>query len=259
MLEPRRLATRAVATRMAATLGESVGRNRRLPHAPRNARQPPHAHRGRDRGRVHAHVAERSGARRRRRRVVRRVPRAQPARRHRARVRARFAGEPRARAAPAGDVGHARRRGGRQVVRRCAAWSRAAGRVFPVEIRYAGTRHAAAARRPRRRRELAVLRAIKRALAEVRGRHAGVPARAPARSAACRACSRTSGDVDVLPLYGELGRRRTGRGAATRASRDAARSCSPPTSPRPASPSTACASSSTRDSSGAACSIRRAA
>ena len=130
MLEPRRLATRAVATRMAATLGESVGETvgyrMRLGDTSRQA----HAHRSGHRGRVHAHVAERSGARRRRRGAVRRIPRTQPARRHRAGVRARFAGKPRARAAAAGDVGDARRRGGREVVRRRAGGHRRRGACF---------------------------------------------------------------------------------------------------------------------------------
>ncbi|WP_346432838.1 hypothetical protein [Breoghania sp.] len=44
VLEPRRLATRAAARRMAETLGEKVGENRRLPHADGNQGFRTHAH-----------------------------------------------------------------------------------------------------------------------------------------------------------------------------------------------------------------------
>ncbi len=134
------------------------------------ARQQAHAHRSGHRRRVHAHAAERSGARRRGRRVVRRVPRAQPARRHRPRVRARFAGEPRAGAARAGDVGHAR---WRRASRSCSAvrpWRQqpraACSRSTSLPCRQRACRCCRAARSAG---AAVSSRAIKRALAEAPG------------------------------------------------------------------------------------------
>ena len=67
MLEPRRLATRAAAQRMAALLGEDGRRTRRLPDPRRAPHRPRDAHRGRHRGRADPPPAARSRARRRRR------------------------------------------------------------------------------------------------------------------------------------------------------------------------------------------------
>ena len=152
--------------------GETVGYRMRLD----TARQPAHAHRGGHRRRPHAHAAERSGARRRRGGAVRRIPRAQPACRHRAGVRARIAGEPRARAAAARDVGHARWRRRREVVRRRAASITAAGRMFPVEVRYAGTGLPLLPGGRESTRARGAARHQARARRESRGRPAGVPA-----------------------------------------------------------------------------------
>ena len=78
----------------------------------------------------------------------------------------------------------------------------AAGRVFPVEVRYAGT-GLPLLPGGRDSPELAVLRVIRRALAERRAT-CWCSCRARARSAGCRACWRMRQDVDVLPLFGEL-------------------------------------------------------
>ena len=183
--------------------GRIARRNRGLPHAPRDAREQAHAHRSRHRGRVHAHAAKRSGARRRGRRVVRRVPRAQPARRHGPGVRARFAGEPVARPAAAGDVRDAGRRRRRQVVRRRAGGHGRGPRVpgrDPLRRAAACRCCRVAAMSP----ELGVVRAIKRALAEAPG---DMLVFLPGAGEIRRVQGMLAGvgsDVDVLPLFGEL-------------------------------------------------------
>ena len=207
MLEPRRLAARAVAARMAATLGESVGDTVGY------------------RMRLETRVSKRTrievvtegvftrmlqsdpalagiGAR-----AVRRVSRAQSQRRRRARVRARRAAPRRARATPARDVGHARRRESRRSLGRRARDRMRRPRAFGRHpLRRQGTTGAAgrargrAARRRRCARRAARARGIDTAIC-----CCSFPARA--RSGACkRACGRrvSRTDVDVLPLYGEL-------------------------------------------------------
>ena len=89
LLEPRRLAARAAAERMAATLGERVGDTVGLRARFDTARIGPNPDRGGHRGRVHPHGARRSQSRRRRGRAVRRVPRALARCRPRARAGAR--------------------------------------------------------------------------------------------------------------------------------------------------------------------------
>ena len=120
VLEPRRLAARAAAERMATTLGEPVGRDGRLPRAHAVARSPP-------RTRIEVvtegvftrMILGDPGARRRRLRDLRRVPRAQPRRRPRPGAGPRRAGRAARGPAPAGDVGDPRRRGGG-----AACWTR---------------------------------------------------------------------------------------------------------------------------------------
>ena len=260
MLEPRRLATRAVAERMARTLGERAGETVGYRMRLETRVEPPHAHRGRHRRRVHAHAAERSGARRRRRRAVRRVPRAQPARRRRARIRARRAATTwrpscalLAMSATLDGARVAKLLGDAPVIE-------SRGRMFPVECitRARACRCCPAARRTVDAR---VARAVKRALDEAPGDllvflpGAGEIRRvqrrlleddASATTSTCCRCTASSRPAS-----------RTRR-CCPRA-RAAARSCSRPTSPRRASPSRACASSSTRGSNGAASSIRPAA
>ena len=110
MLEPRRLATRAAATRMAVAAGRAGRRHGRLPHPAGRRRLAGDPHRGRHRGPAGPPPAIRSGARRRRR--------GDPGRGARAlagiRSGAGTVPRPAARAAPgaaaARDVGHRRRR-----------------------------------------------------------------------------------------------------------------------------------------------------
>ena len=118
----------------------------------------------------------------------------------------------------------------------------AAGRVHPVEIQYAGT-GLPLLPGGRDSPELAVLRVIKRALAEAPGDMLVFLPGAGEIRRVQGMLSDVGNDVDVLPLFGELAAGGPGRGAASPRKPGAARSCSPPTSPRPASPSTACASS----------------
>ena len=109
MLEPRRLATRAAAQRMATLLGERVGDT--VGYQTRDERHigPRHADRGRHRGGADATSAARPDTRGLRPGDLRRGARAQPSDRPRARPRAR-----RARAGPAraqaprhvGNAGH---------------------------------------------------------------------------------------------------------------------------------------------------------
>ena len=183
LLEPRRLAARAAADRMAATLGEAVGETVGLRVRLGSKRRPAHPHRGRDRGRVRPHDPRRSGARGRRRGAVRRVPRALA----RCRPRPRASRSTRSRAArgpaPSGDVGDARRRAGRA---RCSAARRSIesqGRGLPGRDALSRPRPAPAHRGARSRRR-------------ARARCAPNPARswcscrARARSAASRRCWR---------------------------------------------------------------------
>ena len=83
VLEPRRLAARVAAARMAATLGEPVAQPLGSPDPLHLQSLTGDAHRSRDRRRLHASRARRSLPRGHRRRSVRRVPRARPRRRSR--------------------------------------------------------------------------------------------------------------------------------------------------------------------------------
>ena len=110
MLEPRRLATRAAARRMAVADRHVGRRPRRLPDPRRAAHRAGHPDRGRDRGRPDPATAARSRAARRRPRHLRRGPRTQPADRPRAGVHARRGGDAATRPAHPGDVGDGRHR-----------------------------------------------------------------------------------------------------------------------------------------------------
>ena len=120
VLEPRRLAARAAAERMATTLGEKRRRDRRPARALRLEGVARDAHRGRHRRHLHAADPRRSGARRRRRGAVRRISRALARCRSRPGAGARRAAGPARGSAHPGDVGDARRRAGGKAARRCA-------------------------------------------------------------------------------------------------------------------------------------------
>ena len=152
MLEPRRLATRAAARRMASAARRARRRHRRLSRSRRDARRAGDAHRGRHRRDPHAHAAARSVARRRRARDLRRVPRAQPRRRPRARAHARDARRAAPRSARAGHVRDARRRARRPHCSATRPIITSEGRAFPVETRYIERRQRSARRGCSRRR-----------------------------------------------------------------------------------------------------------
>ena len=121
MLEPRRIAARAAAARMAEpasarSVGETVGYRVRL-DAPRRPQNP---NRSPDRRPPHPPPAKRPGTEGRGPRHLRRIPRTQPRRRLRARPRARNPSGPQRRPENPGDVGHARRRPRRETARRRA-------------------------------------------------------------------------------------------------------------------------------------------
>ena len=139
MLEPRRLATRAVATRMATTLGEPVGetvgyRMRLETRVSRRTRIEVVTEGVFTRMLQSDPALEGVGGG-----AVRRIPRAQPARRHRPGLRARCAGEPRA--ANCGMLVMSATLDGAGVARLLGDAPRvtAAGRMFPVDVRYAGS------------------------------------------------------------------------------------------------------------------------
>ena len=118
MLEPRRLATRATARRMADLTGTAGRRARRLPdprRAPHRAGDP---HRGRHRGHPHPPAAARPRAARRRAVHLRRGPRAQPDRPTSAWPSLLDAAPAAPGPADPGDVGDGRHRG---VRRACSA------------------------------------------------------------------------------------------------------------------------------------------
>ena len=120
VLEPRRLAARAAAERMAATL-EGKGRRNGRPARPlRLQGVAPDAHRGDHRRHLHPAHPRRSVARRRRGRAVRRIPRALARCRSGPGARPRRAAGPARRSPAPGDVGDARRRAGGKAFGRCA-------------------------------------------------------------------------------------------------------------------------------------------
>ena len=165
MLEPRRLATRAAATRMAALLGEPVGQHRRL-SAPGSTPPVSAATRieVRHRGPAGPPPAIRSRPGRRRRVILDEIHERVAGGRPRAGLLPRPAAHAAAGTAPAGDVGHRRRRAPR---RRC--WTprsiESAGRMHPGRDAATPTRDIAA---PRDLPD-ALARAVRAALAE----HAG--------------------------------------------------------------------------------------
>ena len=198
-------------------------------------------------------------------RAVRRVSRAKSERGLGSCARARRAAPRRAGAALARDVGHARRRA-RRALLGDAPVIESAARMHAVEMHYLGkglprvARGYAGRRRADRRDRRARRRSARSR--EVARRPAACFCPAPAEIRRVQARLRASGS--------RRGRRRAAASTAicrrpsrtprsSRRARGGARSCSRPTSPRRASRSTACAASSTRGSSGAACSIRGAA
>ena len=120
MLEPRRIAARAVASRMAHLLGEEVGGHRGLSDAHRDAREPGHPHRGRHGGNPHADAPARLGARGHWLRHIRRVSRAQSQRRSGARPLYRKPGDAARGSEAPGDVGDSGLGAARGAAPRCA-------------------------------------------------------------------------------------------------------------------------------------------
>ncbi len=224
MLEPRRLATRAAARRMASTTRTAVGdlvgyQTRDERHIGRGD-----PHRGRHRGRPDAPPAERPRASRSRHRDLRRGPRTQPHDRPRAGTGPRRRLDDPTRPTDPGDVGDAGRRGSDQAPRR-------AGRREPGP--HVRRRDALGAGRLHRRSG-----AVERVGPSCNDRG---PASSPRSSPPC--CERlreqtgdvlvflpgigeirrteaqladvVGPDVDVFPLAGALTPRRTGPGART--------------------------------------------
>ena len=136
MLEPRRLATRAAAQRMAALARSEVGGARRLPDPRRTPHRPGDTDRGRHRGRAHPAPAARPRAARRRAGDLRRGARAQRADRPRPGVRTR---RPRP---PCGRICACWRCRRHRMSPSCAAVLGDApivesdGRSFPVDVRW---------------------------------------------------------------------------------------------------------------------------
>ena len=120
MLEPRRIAARASAERMAKTLGERAGET--VGFRVRFGSKVSRATKNRGRHRRHFLAADprRSRTVRRRRRAVRRIPRTLARCRSRAGAGARCANRPARGSAHPRDVGDARRRAGGKTARRCA-------------------------------------------------------------------------------------------------------------------------------------------
>ena len=234
MQEPRRLAARAAARRMAAVAGRAGRRDGGLSRAPRHQGRPAHPHRGRDRRPVPADAAGRSRAREHRLRDLRRIARARPG--DRPLLCAGPRGADRAARGPAGDrhVGDPRSRPGRGPSRR-----RAPDRISRPHVSRRDPLPRSRVRRPARRRD--GKRDPRRPQGAERQR-AGLPAgrrRDPPRAGAAAgrlaptSMSRRSTATSLPPT-------RTAPSAPRR--RAGARSCSRPRSPRPASPSRACAS-----------------
>ncbi len=261
MLEPRRLAARAVAARMAQTLGERVGDTVGY------------------RMRMDTRVSRATRIEVVTEGVLTRMLQADPALEgvaavifdefHERSLQADLGlalvldarAQPRPGAAPAGHVGDARRRGRGAPARRCAARERAGPQLSRRDALRAATGSAAAAAAGRAPGHARAARdaADRARAARGAGRRAGVPARRardPPRAGAARRDAARRRTRSVLPLFGELSGEAAGRRARPGGSAGRARSCSPPTSPRPASPSRACASWSTRAWCGARASIR---
>ena len=177
--EPRRVAVRAAAARMASLLGEKVGE--RVGYAIRGERHtgPRTRDRGGDDRAAGRPPAARPGARRGRRRRPRRVPRARARHRPRAGLRRRRPG-PAPRSAPARDLGDRR-------PTTCPPPSPAPSSPLPTRCtpsRPSGARRRARCRRPggcgwSRPCSTTWPRWSRRAVAAAPRRRAGVPARTP--------------------------------------------------------------------------------
>ena len=136
VLEPRRLATRAAARRMADAHGDRRRRTRRLPDQGRAPHRPADPRRGGHRGCPHPPPAARSRAARRRARRLRRGPRAQPHHRPRPRPDARRGGDAAPGPAHPRHVGHRRHRPASLACSATPRSSESAGQTHPVDIRW---------------------------------------------------------------------------------------------------------------------------
>ena len=199
VLEPRRIAARASAERMAQTLGRARRRDRRLSRPLRLESVARDADRGRHRRHFLAADPRRSRTDRRRRGAVRRISRALARCRSRAGAGARRADRLARGSAHSGDVGDARRRAGRQSCWAMRRWSPAKAAPFR-------SRRAISAARPMRRWS-------GRWRMRSRPRCAPIPARcwrscrAPPKSAARRIFSpsaSTIAAIEIVPLFGAL-------------------------------------------------------
>ena len=252
MLEPRRLATRAAARRMADLLGEQVGGT--VGYQTRDERRigADDADRGRHRGHPHPPPAERPRAAGRRARDLRRGPRAQPADRPRPGVGARRRAP---RSGPTSACWRCRRR------RTPRHWPRvlgddpvveSSGRSYPVDIRW----------RPIERRARGSKQAVSAVdpIGAARRRPATCSCSCPASARSAASKPACGGTLAERRRRAAARRRAVARRAGPRPSRRrrpvGAASCCRPTSPRRRSPSPACASSSTPASRGRRASTR---
>ena len=212
MLEPRRLAARGAADRMATTLGRARRRYRRLCAPASTAAVGPKTRiEVVTEGVFTRMILDDPALERRRRRAVRRISRALARRRPRPRLRARRAGGPARRPAHPRHVGDARRRaGGRLLGRRPG--DRGAG---PQLSR---SRPAISAAIRLRRIEDQVADAAIDGAARRAGLDPGIPARSgrdPPRRRAAAASGSAIRHVEIAPLYGAMDRRAQDlRGAA---------------------------------------------
>ena len=241
MLEPRRIAARAVAQPHGGHARRAGRRDRRLRTRSDTRVSRAHPDRGRDRGHPHANAPGRPGARAHRLRDFRRISRAQSQRRSGPRALSRKPGDVARGSAVAGHVGDARSRASRAllgdapVIAARAALTRVDHPLRGAPSRSApraadGSSGARGAGRRRRGPALCFLPGaaeIRRVQRSPRGGRGGSDSRGAAAVRRAR-------------------RRRPGRGAAALAG-PAKRSCWRPASPRPVSPSRASASSSIRD------------
>ena len=208
VLEPRRLAARAAAQRMAWTLGEKVGETIGL----RVRLQSLVSARTRievvTEGVFARMILDDPGARRNRRRAVRRIPRTLARRRSRPRAGARRAGGLARRPAAPRHVGDARRRARRA---RCSA--RAADRERGPRL---CGRDALCRARPARARRRRSRRGDLRARSPRSAARSSPSCPARARSCASPAARRAHArpDVDIAPLYGAMDARAQDRAVA---------------------------------------------
>ena len=260
LLQPRRIAARAVARRMAQLAGSEPGQLVGLPHAARVAGQSAATRIEVVTEGILTRMLQADPALEELRlRDLRRVPRAQPAVGPRARARAGCAAQPARGPAAARHVGNARWH--RLAARRCPACSSV--RSLGPCCSKSSTHYVGAVAGGRRIVGPSRSSSVPPAWCCARSR--AIPAtcwcscRAPPRSAVPSQRSRQARDEPallVLPLYGELEAAEQDRGVARRRRRASARSSSRPTSPKRASRSKACESWSMPGSSDVSASTR---